>query len=448
MKVSVKTQSIPETIRLERLQPPTGKIRREVKNMTSRERLIAALNHREPDKVPVDFGGTTVTGIHAQALDRLHKFLGIEDRTVRVYEPMQMLGIIEEDIALSLGSDVIGLYAPGTLLGYTNDKWKPWQLPGGTNVLIGEGFQVTYNDDGSLYAYPKGNLNAPPSAKMPAEGIYFDNLIRQEDLGSHTFNARTDYADQYTVFSEEECRYYEQTSKALYENSECAVFGNFFLGGVGDIFHIPAAWLEYPKGIRDIEEWIIAHYQHPDYVKELFDMQTEIQLKNLELYHQAVGNRIVAIAISGTDFGGQNSLLISKDMYREFYKPYHKTFNDWVHEHTEWKTFSHTCGSITPLMDEFIEAGFDILNPVQFSAADMDLDTLKQRFGSRVVFWGGGVNPQATLPFGTPEEVREETRNNVEILAKGGGFICGTVHNIQAPTPPESIVAFFESINV
>jgi uroporphyrinogen-III decarboxylase len=134
-------------------------------------------------------------------------------------------------------------------------------------------------------------------------------------------------------------------------------------------------------------------------------------------------------------------------MYREFYKPYHKRFNDWVHAHTGWKTFAHTCGSVIPLLEDFIEAGFDILNPVQFSAAGMDLAVLKAKYGSRIVFWGGGVNPQKTLPFGTPEEVARETRENVLLLAPGGGFVCGTVHNIQGPTPPESILAFFRAIN-
>jgi hypothetical protein len=415
--------------------------------MTPRERVIAALQHRKPDRVPVDFGGTTVTGIHASALHRLHGTLGLPDRIVRVYEPMQMLGVIEEDVARSMGSDVVGLYAPGTLLGYANESWKSWRLPDGTGVLIGQGFTVTTAPDGSLFAYPQGNRHAPPSAKMPASGLYFDNIVRQDDLSVHDFNAREDYSDQYRVFTDEECRHYEKSSKALFEETDCAVFGNFFLGGVGDIFHIPAAWLEHPRGIRDIQEWIVAHFEHPDYIKDFFDLQKEIQLKNLELYRQAVGDRIVAIAVSGTDFGGQNGPLISPAMYREFYKPYHKVFNDWIHRHTSWKTFAHTCGSIMDLMDDFIEAGFDIMNPVQFSAANMDLLTLKQKYGGKVVFWGGGVNPQKTLPFGTPEEITEETKKNVRILAEGGGFICGTVHNIQAPTPAENILAFFKAIH-
>ena len=397
--------------------------------------------------VPIDLGGAVVTGIHASALARLRDALGLEKKLVKVYEPMMMLGEVEDDVLQAIGGDVVGLNAPSTLLGYRNENWKPWNLPDGTAVLMGGGFAVTYDSGGTAYAYPKGNTSAPPSARMPATGLYFDNIIRQDDLTNHEFDARKDYADQYGIFSDEDCLYYDRIAKGLYDNTPYALFGNFFLGGVGDIFHIPGAWIEHPRGIRDLEDWIMAHYDHPDYVKEFFDMQTEIELKNLELYRQAVGDRIVAIAVSGTDFGAQCGTFISPATYREFYKPYHKIFNDWIHEHTNWKVFFHTCGSIVSLLDDLIEAGVDIINPVQFAAAGMDLETLKGKYADKLVFWGGGVDPQKTLPFGTPQEVAAETKKNVSILSKGGGFVCAAVHNIQGPTPVENILAFFKAVN-
>ena len=415
--------------------------------MNSRERVIAALEHRQPDRVPVDIGGAVVTGIHASALHRLRKALKLKPSVVKVYEPMMMLGLVDNDVREALGGDIVGLNAPGTLLGYTNENWKPWELPDGTPVLMGGGFACTRGPDGTIYAYPNGNTSAPASARMPADGLYFDNIVRQENLDGHEFNARRDYADQYSVFSDEVYRYYAKTAKALYEETDCAVFGNFFLGGVGDIFHIPGAWIEHPRGIRDLQDWIMAHYDHPDYVKEFFDMQTEITLKNLELYRQAVGNRIVAIAVSGTDFGTQNGLFISPSCYREFYKPCHRKFNDWIHQNTNWKVFFHTCGSVVDLLDDFIEVGVDIINPVQFAARGMDLETLKKKYGDKLVFWGGGVDPQKTLPFGTPQEVAAETRRNVSIMSKWGGFVCAAVHNIQGPTPVENILAFFRAIS-
>jgi len=415
--------------------------------MNSRERVKAALAHQEPDKVPVDLGGSVTTGIQATALHRLRDALGLEKRPIKVYEPMMMLGLVERDVIEAIGADVMGLNAPGTLLGYRNENWKNWTLADGTEVLMGGGFEYTSDAAGVTYAYPQGDTSVRPSAKMPADGFYFDNIIRQEDLSDHAFDARKDYADQYSVFTEEDCRYYEQKSKALYEETDYALFGNFFLGGVGDIFHIPGAWLKNPKGIRDLEEWIMAHYQHPDYVKEFFDMQTEITLKNLEHYRQAIGDRLEAIAVSGTDFGAQNGLFISPECYREFYKPYHRRFNDWVHKHTKWKVLFHSCGAIADLLEDFIEAGVDIINPVQVSAKGMEPQQLKKEYGGRIVFWGGGVDPQKTMPFGAPQEVTEETRQNVAAFSKGGGFIAAAVHNIQGQTPVANILAFFRSIN-
>jgi len=193
---------------------------------------------------------------------------------------------------------------------------------------------------------------------------------------------------------------------------------------------VPGPTVKYPKGIRDPQKWIIAHIEYPEYIKEIFELQCEIALKNLKLSYEAVGNKIDVIMVSGTDFGTQNAPFISPDMYREFYKPFHKRINDWIHKNTSWKTFYHSCGSIALFLDDFVEAGVDILNPVQTSAKDMDPKILKERYGDKLVFWGGGVDTQRTLPFGTPEEVRREVKEHCRIFGKDGGFVFNTVHNI------------------
>jgi len=416
-------------------------------SMKSRERVRLALNHKETDKVPVDIGGSVVTGIHVTALDKLIKKLGLKKRIVKAFEPMMMLGLVEKDVIDALGGDVIGLFSPSTLLGYKNENWKPWRLPNGTRILIGEGFNYKEGADGSIYAFPNGDTDAEPSVKMPKNGFYFDNIVRQKDLRDHYFNARIDYNDQYSIFSDEECSYYEKISKKLYEETEYSVFGNFWLGGFGDIFHIPGPWLKEPKGIRDPQDWMMAHITHPDYIKDFFEMQLEIQLKNLELYKQAVGDRIDVIAVSGTDFGGQNGLLYSLDTYRELYKPYHRIINKWIHDNTNWKIFYHTCGSVIDLLDDFFEIGIDIVNPVQYPAKGNDLSKLKKIFGKKFVFWGGGIDQQKTLQFGGIKEVRDETRRNVEILREGGGYICSSIHNTQCSNPIENIIEFINSIN-
>ncbi len=184
-----------------------------------------------------------------------------------------------------------------------------------------------------------------------------------------------------------------------------------------------------------------------DFVKEVFARMTEIGLRNLELFHQAVGERIQVIIVSGADFGAQDAPFLSTELYRGLFKPFHRRINDWIHKYTTWKTFIHTCGSVYDLLPDMKEEGFDILNPVQISAAKMNPAQLKREFGDHFTFWGGGVNTQKTLPFGTPEEVRHEVRRLMETFKAGGGFVFNTVHNIQAKVPVENLLALFETVN-
>jgi uroporphyrinogen-III decarboxylase len=183
-----------------------------------------------------------------------------------------------------------------------------------------------------------------------------------------------------------------------------------------------------------------------DYVYEVFRRQCEIGLANLAKIYDAVGDRVDAVFITGTDFGAQHGPFISPRAYRRLYQPFHRQVNDWVHKHTPWKTFIHSCGSVAALLPDIVEAGFDILNPVQCSAAGMDPQTLKDRFGARLTFWGGGVDTQKTLPFGTPDEVRREVKGRIAIFNRGGGFVFNTVHNVQANTPRENLVALYEAL--
>ena len=215
--------------------------------MNSRERVLQALNHNKTDRVPVDLSGTLVSGIHVSALTRLRKSLGLEEKTVKVFEPMTMQGLVEYDVLNALGCDIIGLHPLYTFLGFKNENWKPWTLPNGTDVLVADGFNYTYGDDGSVYLYPQGDTSLPPSAKLPSTGYFFDNIYRLEDLSDHKYDARKDYKNQFSVFNDEECKYFEKKSKELFEETDYAIFGNFFQGGVGDVFSIPGAWLKKPK---------------------------------------------------------------------------------------------------------------------------------------------------------------------------------------------------------
>lgn len=183
-----------------------------------------------------------------------------------------------------------------------------------------------------------------------------------------------------------------------------------------------------------------------DYVYAVFDRQCEIALDNLAKIYEVIGNRITVILVSATDFGMQKGLLVSPKTYRELFMPFHIRVNNWIHTHTTWKTFIHSCGSVISLIDDFIEAGFDILNPVQCSAALMDPRELKARFGERVAFWGGGVDTQYTLPTGSPEEVRAQVRERINIFGPGGGYVFNTIHNVQPKSPIENVLAMYETV--
>jgi uroporphyrinogen-III decarboxylase len=204
--------------------------------------------------------------------------------------------------------------------------------------------------------------------------------------------------------------------------------------------------MKNPKGIRDIADWYMSTLTRIDFMQELFEKQTEIALKNLETLYELFGNSIDVLFICGTDFGTQNSQFCSPEVFADLYLPYYRKMNDWIHAYTSWKTFKHSCGAIMPLIPGFIEAGFDILNPVQINAAEMDSKVLKDRYGDKITFWGGGVDTQMVLGFGTPADVEKQVIQQCNILGKNGGFVFNTVHNIQANVPVENLVAMINSL--
>jgi uroporphyrinogen-III decarboxylase len=186
--------------------------------------------------------------------------------------------------------------------------------------------------------------------------------------------------------------------------------------------------------------------QAPDYVEKVFEIQCEIGLENLGKIYKAVGDRVSVVFVTGTDFGTQRGPAMSNATYWKLYKPHHRRVNDWVHEHTSWKTFIHSCGSVEVLISDFIEAGLDILNPVQVSAANMNPQMLKAKYGDKITFWGGGVDTQRTLPFGTPDQVEKEVRERIRVFGPEGGFVFNTIHNVQPRIPVENVLAMYDAV--
>ncbi len=415
--------------------------------MTSRERVELALEHKEADRVPLDLGASPVTGMHVDTVYRLRQALGLDPpgTPVKVTEPYQMLGEIAPDLMEALGVDVVGLGKTATMFGFRNDGWKPWTTFGDTPVLVPEGFNTEPDAQGDILMYPEGDKSAPPSGRMPKGGFYFDTIVRQPPLDDENLRVE-DNLEEFGPVSDEDLEHFRSEAERLSTGTDKAILANFGGTAFGDIALVPAPWLKHPKGIRDIEEWYISTASRRDHVYKIFERQCEIGVKNLEKIHRIVGDRITAAFISGTDFGQQTGPFISLKSYCDLFKPFHKIVNGWIHKNTRWKCFIHSCGSVRALLPDFVDAGFDIINPVQCSAAGMAAEELKQKFGSRVTFWGGGVDTQRTLPFGTPAEVRREVSERLKIFGAGGGYVFNTTHNVQSRIPIENVQALYETV--
>ena len=413
---------------------------------THRTRLQAGLNHKQPDYVPADFGSTAVTGIHVSAVTKLrHKLLGNGNAPVRVIEPYQMLGEVDDALREALGIDVVGVTPRKSIFGTQAKDWKPFRLFDGTECLVSGDFNVSTAPDGGWFIYPEGDTTVPPSGHMPQGGYFFDAVVRQEPIDEAKLTPE-DNLQEFGLLSPEDLAYYRQKKEWLEANPDCGCILTVPGAAFGDIALVPAPWLKHPRGIRDISEWYISTKTRRDYVYAVFERQCEIAIENIGTLINLFGDLVQAAFVTGTDFGTQRGPFISVQAYRDLFKPFHVQVNQFIHRHSNWKTFIHSCGSVFQLIPDFIEAGFDILNPVQCSAAEMDAGRLKREFGQDLVFWGGGIDTQKTMAFGTPEQVYEEARQRIDLFNQGGGFVFDSIHNLQGNTPFENLEALFNAL--
>ncbi len=410
---------------------------------TSRQRVADATNHRRPDRVPVDFGATAVSGIHVSVVAALRDYYGLERRPVKVHEPYQMLGWVDSDLKDALGIDTEGVFRRNTMFGFPNQDWKPWVF-NGLEVLVAGGFNVTVDETGDILIHPEGDLSAPPSGRMPKDGFFFDSIIRQRHFDDNNLNPE-DNLEEFKPLTAAEIGEIADDVRAAHATGRYVVAA---FGGTafGDIALVPAPFAKDPRGIRDVTEWYVSTRARRGYIHAIFSRQCEIALANLAAIHQAVGDMPGAVFLCGTDFGTQTSTFCSVSTFRELWVPYYKEICSWIHSNTGWKCFKHSCGSVERFIEPLIEAGFDILNPVQCSATGMDPRHLKDDFGGRITFWGGGVDTQKTLPFGTPAEVREQVLRRCEVFSENGGFVFNTIHNVQARTPVANAVAMLDAL--
>ncbi|MGA2547257.1 MAG: uroporphyrinogen decarboxylase family protein [Rectinemataceae bacterium] len=413
--------------------------------MNGRERIKLALNHKEADRVPVDFGGCAQTTIQVGVIAKLREYFGLECRPVIVEEPYTMMGRIDEDLKQALGVDVDALNPLFSFFGIRRGGWKEFRMEDGLEVLVPGEFQISRDEQGDIFTYPQGDTSVHPSARMPKGGYYFDAIMRQKPIEEEKLRVE-DNLEEFGPIGREELDFLVAGLKEQKKSGRAAL-GVVPGSGLGDIACVPAPWLKDPKGIRDIEEWYISTIARPELLHEIFDRQTDIALENLAKIHAAIGEGMDVAWVCGTDFGTQTTTFCSPATYDSLYKPYYRKVNDWIHANTSWKTFKHCCGAVESFMEAFIDSGFDVMNPIQWTAEGMDPKILKKRYGDRLVFWGGGVDTQRTLPFGTPGQVREEVLRVCEIFAPGGGFVFNTIHNIQANTPVLNIIAMLEALD-
>lgn len=413
--------------------------------MNFRDNVRQSLAHRS-GLVPVDFGSTAVTGIHVSVVAGLREHFGLKPDPVRVIEPYQMLGEVADDLLDALGAGCVGAPARSTLFGFPlAEPWREWRSPWGQVVLVPEGFRTNTAPGGDVFIFPAGDIGAPASGHMPATGYFFDTIIRQEPIEEDKLDP-ADNLEEFGPLSAEDVAYWQALAPTM-RDSPRAVVANMGGTAFGDIALVPGPFLRHPKGIRDISEWYMSLVARRDYVHAVFERQCIIALQNLERFHAIVGSGVDVLFMCGTDFGTQISQFCSAATFAELYQPYYSKLNNWIHRRTTWKTFKHSCGAIDPLLPGLIKSGFDIINPVQCSATGMDATHLKQTYGRDLVFWGGGVDTQHTLPFGTPEQVFAEVTERCRIFGQDGGFVFNSIHNIQARTPLPNFLAMVDAVH-
>jgi len=412
--------------------------------MTGRERVLTVLSHLEADRIALDFGSTPVTGIHVKKIAEFRRHYGLEERPVKVTEPFQMLGEVDDELLNIWNVDVIGVGGRSDMFGHIQENYVEKKMPWGQTVLLPESFYMK-EKNGNIYVFPQGDPNYSPTAVMPENGYFFDAIERIPATKLDDELNIEDNLEEFTLINDDDIPYWEQSLTKARATGR-AVFANIGGTGIGDIALVPGLNMKNPKGIRAVADWYMSTVMREDFLREIFDRQSDIAIRNLEKVNKVAGDCIDILYVCGTDFGTQDSQFCSAETLLSLYGQAYRKINNWVHNNTTWKTFKHSCGSIIPLLDAFIDLGFDIINPVQINAAGMEPNFLKKTYGDKICFWGGGVDTQKVLHTGTPQDVRNQVRQLCEIFGAGGGFVFNTVHNLQANVPLENALALMDAI--
>ncbi len=385
---------------------------------------MTAVRHQEPDRVPIDFGAMGSTTIMAVAYDRLKRHLGITGGETRVYDVGQQLAEVEPEILKRFHVDVIRLTHT---MGEHPEQWKDWTLSDGSPAKApidfhpepdGKGGWVLRDEQGRVVR------------AMPAGGYYFDPvhfpLQDARSLAEIRAYKPLRVTDEYLAYLNERAQW-------LHDNTDRAIMASF-----------EGKFTEAGQNIRGFDTFLMDMAARPDWAEALMDRLLESHLEELPRFAKAVGEYVQIVQL-GDDLGTQQGPLMSPAMHERMVLPKRKILYGAIKERMGLPIFLHSCGGIYQLIPQLIEAGVDILNPVQTTAKGMDPARLKREFGDRITFWGGGVDTQTVLAFGTPEQVREQVHERIRIFGPGGGFVFNHIHNVQANVPPENVVAMFDA---
>lgn len=398
--------------------------------MTSRERVRKVLNHEEADRMPIDFGAMRSTGITAVAYNNLKKHFGMSTETTKIYDVWQQIAEPEKEILDRFHGDVVQLHRLAPAFGVPITEWKMGVDVEGTPSLVPKDFNPVMNEKGDKLVYDSAGRIF---AHLPAGGHYYDQVYRPL-ADAETFKDIDERID-FTPMTQQEAEWLHNQAKFLYENTDKAILGEF----VGAVCFEAG---QYDFGYDVYYENLILEKELLHYFAS---RRLEMLKKSAETYLDAVGDYIDVIHL-GDDLGTQLAPQISLDMYREMIKPYHKEMFQYIHKlNPRVKVFMHSCGSIYPFIPDLIDAGVDILNPIQLTAQGMDARQLKEEFGDKLTFWGGGCNVTTTGAHGTLEEIEAEVKELTGIFKKGGGYVFTQVHNIQDDITPERVIAIYDA---
>ncbi|MGA2863842.1 MAG: uroporphyrinogen decarboxylase family protein [Verrucomicrobiota bacterium] len=408
--------------------------------MTSRERILAAIEHRQPDRVPVDLGATPSSGISAIAYGRLKRRLGLAQGHTRVYDVVQQLAQPEDFVLDRFGIDVLDI---GRAFNTQDRAWHDITLADGQPAQYPAWFQPQPQPDGSFIARLADGTEV---ARMPAGGAFFDQSLFPYLEGYPEDFSRLDEAMGKVLWAALVHSPWDQAGEpGFWDTLRRRALALRVAGDRALVIVVGCNLFEWGTFLRRLDGFLMDLAAAPAKVEALLDALLERHLAALAKVCRAVGD-VADVCRFGDDLGTNHGSFISPAMYRRHFKPRHARLCAYVHQQTRMKTFLHSCGSIRALLPDLIEAGFDIINPVQTDCRGMEPERLKGDFGQDICFWGGGCDTRQVLPRATPAEVKEHVRRRLEVFAPGGGFVFNTVHNILPEVPPENIVAMFEGI--